>query len=113
MFCQQKRTRFTSLILRSDLYDYSDPYIVVKGTIDLLAAATNENDNAEKDVVFNNNTPFRSCISKINSTLIDPVKDLDIVVAMNILLEYSHNFSKTSRRLWNYHRDEMNDVSDT
>ena len=62
MFCQQKRTRFTSLILRSDLYDYSDPYIVVNRTIDLLAAATNENDNAEKDVVFKNNTPFRSCI---------------------------------------------------
>ena len=62
MFCQQKSTRFTTLILRSDLYDYSDAYIVVKGTIDILAAATNENDNAEKDVVFKNNTPFRSCI---------------------------------------------------
>ena len=113
MFCQQKRTRFTTLILRSDLYDYSVAYIVVKGAIDLLAADVNENDNAEKDVVFKNNTPFRSCISKINSNLIDTVKDLGIVMAMNILLEYNHNFSKTSRRLWNYHRDEMNNVNDT
>ena len=36
-------------MLRSDLCDYSDAYIVVKGTIDLLAAAANENDKAEKN----------------------------------------------------------------
>ena len=56
-------------MLRSYLCDYSDAYIVVKGTIDLLAAAANENDKAEKDVAFKNNAPFRSCISKINSSL--------------------------------------------
>ena len=55
-------------MLRSDLYDYSDAYIVVKVAIDLLAAGANENDKAEKDVVFKNNAQFRSCISKINST---------------------------------------------
>ena len=51
-------------MLRSDLCDYSDAYIVVKGKIDLLAAAANENDKPEKNVVFKNNVPFRSCISK-------------------------------------------------
>ena len=47
-------------MLRSDLCDYSDAYIVVKGVIDLLAAAANENDKAEKNVAFKNNVPFRS-----------------------------------------------------
>ena len=52
-------------MLRSDFCDYSDAYIVAKGTIDLLAAAANENDKAEKNVAFKKNAPFRSCISKI------------------------------------------------
>ena len=54
------------------LCDYSDAYIVVKWTIDLLADAANKNDKAEKDVAFKNNAPFRSYISKINSTLVEP-----------------------------------------
>ena len=62
-------------MLRSDLCDCSDAYIVVKGTIDLLAAAINENDKAEKNVAFKNNAPFRSYILKINSTLIENVED--------------------------------------
>ena len=65
----------------------------MKGTIDLLAAAANENHKAEKDVAFKNNVPFRSCISKINSTLIDNGEDLDIVMPMYNLLEYSQNCS--------------------
>ena len=79
-------------MLRSDLCDYSDAYIPVKGTIDILAAATNENDRAEKDVAFKNNAPFRSCISKINSTFIDNAEDLDIVMSIYNLLEYSQNY---------------------
>ena len=54
-------------MLRSDLCDYRRSYIVVKGTIDHLAVAVNENDKAQKNV-FKNNAPFRSCITKINST---------------------------------------------
>ena len=49
---------------------YSDACIVIKGTIDLLNPAANENDKAQENVAFKNNAPFRSCISKINSTLI-------------------------------------------
>ena len=59
-------------MLISYLCDYSDAYIVVKWTIDLLADAANKNDKAEKDVAFKNNAPFRSYISKINSTLVEP-----------------------------------------
>ena len=82
-------------MLKSGSYDYSDAYIVVKGTMDLLAAAANKNDNALKNVAFKNNSPFRSCISKINSTLIDNAEDLDILMSMYNLLEYSQNYSMT------------------
>ena len=87
---------------RSDLCDYKDAYIVVKGTIDLLPTDANENDKAQKNFVIKNNAPFRSCISKINSTLIDNAEDLDIVMLIYNLLEYSQNFSMTSGGLWNY-----------
>ena len=55
-----------------------------------------------------NNAPFISCISKINNTLIDNAEDLDIVIPMYNLLEYSENHSMTSGSLWNYYRDEIN-----
>ena len=82
-------------MLKSNLCDYSDVYIVVKGGIDLLAAGANENDKAEKNVAFKNNAPFRSCISKINSTFIDNVciVHIDKVMPMYNLLEYSQNYS--------------------
>ena len=57
-------------MLRSDLCDYSDAYIVVKGTIDFLTAAANKNRQEEKEDTFKNNARFRSCMSKINSKLI-------------------------------------------
>ena len=83
-----KNIRFKTSMLRSDFYDYSDAYIVVNGTIDLLAAAANENDQAQKNVAFKNGASFRSCISKINSTLIDNAEELDIVMPMYNLLKY-------------------------
>ena len=58
-------------MLISDLCDFSDADIVVKGRVDLLVSAANKNDKAQKDVAFKNNAPFRSCISKINQKLIE------------------------------------------
>ena len=78
----KKNIRFKVSVLRSNLCDYSDAHIVVKETIDLLADDANENDKAEKDFVFKNNAQFRSCISKINNTLIDNAEDLAIVMPM-------------------------------
>ena len=71
----------------------------MKGAIDLLAAAANEDDKSEKDSAFRNNATFRSCMSKISNTLIDNAEDLDIVMSMSNLLEYSHNYSMTSGSL--------------
>ena len=107
-----KNIRFENPMLKPDLCDYSDAYIIVKGTVDLLAAAANENDKAQKDVAFRNNTPFRSRISKINNTLIDNAEDLDIVILMHNLLEYIDNYFMTSGSLWNYYRDEIDGVDD-
>ena len=50
--------KITSMLI-SVLCDNSDAYIVIKGTIDLLADAANENDNSEKNVAFKDNAPFR------------------------------------------------------
>ena len=99
-------------MLRSDLIDHSEVYIVVKGTIDVLTPAANENDKAEKNVVFKINAPFRSWISKINSALIDDAEDLDIVMPMYDLLEFSQNYHMISGILWNYYRDKIENVDD-
>ena len=91
-----KQIRFKTSILRSDLGDYSDAYIVVKGKI----TVTNPNNNAyEKELAFKNRAPFLSCISKINNALIDNAEDLDIVMPMDNLLEYSKNYKKTTDSL--------------
>ena len=62
-------------MLRSDLRDFSDAYIVVKGIITVT-----EQDNAKrnKSVVFKNNAPFMNCISKVNSVQIDNAEDLEL-----------------------------------
>ena len=53
------------------------------------------------------NTPFTDCISAINNTQIDNAKDLDVVMPMCNLIEYSDNYSKTSESLWQYYRDKL------
>ena len=77
---KNKNIRFKTLMLRSDLCDYGDPYIVVKRTIGFLANAANENNKAPKNVAFKNNAPFRLCVPKVNSILKDNAEDLDIVM---------------------------------
>ena len=59
-----------------------------------------------KSVAFKNNAPFINCISKINGVQIDNAEDLDVVMPMYNLLEYSKNYRKTTGSLWNYYRDE-------
>ena len=81
-------------------------------TVDLLAVARNEYDKDQKNVAFKNNASLRSCISKINSTLINNAEDLNIFIPIYDPLEYSQNYSMTSRSLWNYYRDEIDDVDD-
>ena len=74
-------------MLRPDFYDYSDAYIVVNETIDLLVAAANKNQKSQKDLAFKINARFRLCISKINNALIGNLEYQDIVIPMYNLLE--------------------------
>ena len=94
-------------MLRSDLCDYSDAYVRVKGT----TTVTNPNNNVNFDrrLTFKNNAPLISCVSKINGELVENAEDLDIVIPMYNLLEYSKNYEKTSGSLFNYYRDEPKD----
>ena len=56
-------------------------------------------NNDHKELVFKNCAPFTDCISEINSTQIDNAKDIDLVMLMYNLIEYSNNYSKTSESL--------------
>ena len=103
-----KQIRFKTPMLRSDLRDYSDAYIVVKGIV-TVSAEEKDRDERNRPVILKNNAPFISCVLKINGTLIENAKDLDIVMPMHNLLDYSKNYSKASGSLWNYYRDELAD----
>ena len=98
-----KQIRFKTSMLRLDLCDFSEAYIVVKGTITLTKTdGRSFIDIRNRSLAFKNNAPFTNCISKINNVLIDNAEDLDIVMPMYNLLEYSKNYSKTTGSFWNY-----------
>ena len=103
-----KQIRFKISMLRSDLCDYSNAYIVVKGIVS-VSAGERDRDEMNRQVLLKNNAPFISCISEINGVLVENAENLDIVMPMFNLLEYSKNYSKTSGSFWNYYRDELTD----
>ena len=118
--------RFKTTLLRSSLCDYADSYILVKGAIAITGnagaepnpdvprtaaqlLAARQADQSDKGVTFKNCAPFTKCINRINNTDIDNAQDIDIVMPMYNLIEYSDNYSKTSGRLWQYYKDNPND----
>ena len=108
-FQPNKQIRFKTSMLQSDLCDFSDTYIVVKGDITLTKANSRGFiDTRSRFLAFKNNAPFTNCLSKINNVLIDNSEDLDFVMPMYNLLEYSRSYRKTIWCLWNYYRDESN-----
>ena len=92
-------------MLRSSLCDYSDAYILVSGCITVAALAVGGGNNGIQ-IVFKNCAPFANCISEINNTQIDNAKNVNVVMSMYNLIEYSDNYSETSGSLWQYYRDE-------
>ena len=99
-------------MLKYSFCDYSDAYIFVKGKIITEAGdytAARQADKRDKGGAFKNCAPFINCISEINNTQIDNCKNVDIVMLLYDLLEYSDNYAKTSGSLWQYYRDEIND----
>ena len=112
-----KSIRFKTPMLRSNLCDYSDAYILVKGTITVTApgannGANNIRDKRNRPLILKNNAPFVSCITRVNGELIEDADDLDIVMSMYNLLEHSKNYRKTIGSLYNYYRDESSDDAD-
>ena len=103
-YSANKQIKFKAAMLRSSLCDYGDAYILVKGniTVNNTAADGAAANNTNKKVIFKNCAPFTNCISKINNTQIDNAEYIDIVMPMYNLIEYSDNYSKTSRSLWQY-----------
>ena len=116
-YYENRSIRFKTPMLRSNLCDYADAYILVKGSITVTAPGVNNNANNIRDkrnraLILKNKAPFVSCITRINGELIEDADDLDIVMSMYNLLEYSKNYRKTIRSLYNYYRDELSDDAD-
>ena len=111
--CTGNSIKFKTTMLRFNLCDYSDAYILVKGTITITGggdnAAARIADERDKSVIFKNFAPFTECISRINNTDIDNAKDIDIAMPMYNLIEYSNTYSKTSGTLWQYYKEDPND----
>ena len=108
-----KQIKFKTTMLKSSLSDYSHAYILVKGTITITGEGDNvadrQQDERDKDVAFKNCAPFTSCKSDIINVDIDYCHDIDIVMPMYNLIEYSDNYAKTSGSLWQYYRGEPSD----
>ena len=104
---ENKSIRFKTPMLRSDLCDYADTYILINGTI--TVAGNQPRDRQNKTVILKNTAPFVSFITSINGELNEDADDLDIVMPMYNLLEYRTNYRKTIGSLYNYYRDELND----
>ena len=91
---------------KSSFFDYSDAYILFKGTLSIIEQAGYNPNNINNETVFKKCAPFTDSISEISNTKKDNAKDIDVVMSMHNLIEYSDNYSKTSGRLWQYYRDE-------
>ena len=77
------------------MIEYSDAYILVKGTITVTGSHTRDRQN--RPLILKNNAPFVSCTTRINGELIEDADDLDIAMPMYNLLEYSKNYEKNYR----------------
>ena len=66
-------------------------------------------DSNDKQLIFKNCVSFNDCNSKINDTQVDNAKELDVVMSMYNVVEYTNNYTKTSGSLWQYCRNEPND----
>ena len=113
---EAQKGRFKTPMLRSDLCHYADSYILFNGTI--TVAGNQPRDRQNRPLILKNNAPFSihgrmvvyrdTCITKINNELIEDADDLDIVMLMYNLLEYSKNYRKTIGSLYNYYRPLRN-----
>ena len=95
-------------MIRSNLCNYSDAHIYIKATtaVSNTVVAVAPISNQNKKVTFKNCAPFTNCMNEISNTQVDDAKDINIVIPMYDLTEYSDVYLKTSEILWQYYRDE-------
>ena len=91
-------------VLKSNLCDYNDVYILVRGDITVGASP-------QIQVIFKYCPPFTKCITKIDGTTIDDAENFDLVMPMYNLIEYSSDYSETTGSLWFYSKDEANNFN--
>ena len=101
--------RFKTSMIRSNLCDYSDAYILIKGSITLpnKAVAGTVVNYANIKVIFKTCATFTDCITEINNTQVYEAQKIDVITPMYNLIEYSDAYLKTSGRLWQYYRDNQ------
>ena len=93
-------TCITTPVLKSNLCDHGDSYILDNGTITITGvkeagdAAVRQTDKRKKELIFENCAPFTECIRMINNTQKDNAKDLDVAMMMYGLIEYINIYSK-------------------
>ena len=92
--------KYDTRVLKPNLCDYADAYILVDGTIRAAAA------NANTRLVLKNCAPFTKCNLEINDEHVDTAENLDTVMPMYNLIEYSDNYQDSSAMLYQYKRDE-------
>ena len=95
---------YNTEVLKSNLYEYYDAYILVGGDIIVVAAPPSQ-------VAFKNCAPFAKCITKIGGTTIDDAEDVDLLMPMHNLLERSSNYSDTTGSLWFCSKDETTNLN--
>ena len=70
----------------------NDAYILVRGDITVVAAPATQ-------LACKNCASFTKCITKVDETTIDDAEDLDLVMPMYHLIDYSSNYSETTGSL--------------
>ena len=94
--------KFENKVIKSNLCDFSDAYILLTGNITAAGGDTNTR------VAVKNCVPFTKYITHINDEHVDNADSLDIIMSMYNLIEYSDNYSDSSGNLWQFKRDKQN-----
>ena len=100
---------YNTEVSKPNLCDYNYAYNLVRGDITVITVPATQ-------VAFKNCAPYTKCITKIDGGTIDDVKDLELVMPIYNLIEYSSNYSETTGSLWFYSKDEatnFNNIENT
>ena len=92
--------KYHTRVLKPNLCDYADAYILVDGTIRGAGA------DSDTRLALKSCAPFTKCNLEVNDEHVDTAENLDIVMPMYNLIEYSKNYQDSSPTLYQYKRDE-------